>query len=94
LNQHEFEEYFLKAFLAMNLTFNCSNNLAFCHVFKYIWPGVEIRSPTTLTPLLKRLSKSMEDDIGTCLPAAGKISLAANTWTLPNKLAFLAIVAY
>ena len=36
----------------------------------------------------------MVDDIRTCLPAAGKISLAANTWTSPNKLAFLAIVTY
>jgi len=34
------------------------------------------------------------DNIRTCLPAAGKISLAADTWTSPNKLAFLAIVAY
>jgi len=34
------------------------------------------------------------DDIRTCLPAAGNISLAADTWTSPNKLAFLAIVAY
>ena len=34
------------------------------------------------------------DDIRTCLPAAGKISLAADTWTSPNKLTFLAIVAY
>jgi len=36
----------------------------------------------------------MVDDIRTCLPAAGKISLAADTWTSPNKLAFLPIVAY
>ena len=34
------------------------------------------------------------DDIQTCLPAAGKISLAADRWTSPNKLAFLAIVVY
>jgi len=33
-NQHDFEEYCLKAFLAMNLAFNCLNNLAFRHVFK------------------------------------------------------------
>jgi len=93
-NQHDFEEYFLKAFLATNLAFNCSNNLAFRRVFKYIRPGVEIPSPTTLTRHLKRLGKSTVDDIRTCLPAAGKISLAADTWTSPNKLAFLAIVAY
>jgi len=30
--QHDFEESFLKAFLATNLTFNCSNNLAFHRV--------------------------------------------------------------
>ena len=33
------------------------------------------------------------DKIQTCLPA-GNIYVAADTWTSPNKLAFLAIVAY
>jgi len=94
LNQHDVEEYFLKAFLATNLAFNCSNNLAFRRVFKYIRPGVKIPSPTPLTRHLKRLGKSTVHDIRTCLPAAGKIALAADTWTSPNKLAFLAIVAY
>jgi len=93
-NQHDFEEYFLKAFLATNLAFNCSNNLAFRPVFKYIRPRVEICSPTTLTWHLKWLGKSTVDDIRTCLPAAGKISLAADTWPLLNNLAFLASVAY
>jgi len=93
-NQHDFEEYFLKAFLATNLAFNYSNNLAFRRVFKYILPGVEIPSPTTLTRHVKQLGKSTLDDIRTCLPAAGKISLAAGTWTSPKKVAFLAIMAY
>jgi len=93
-NQHDFEEYFLKVFLATNLAFNCSNNIAFRGVFKYIRPGVEISSPTTLTRHLKPLGKSTVDDIRTCIPAAGKISLAADSWTSPKKLAFLAIVAY
>jgi len=51
-------------------------------------------SLTTLTQHLKALGKSTVDAIQTCLPDAGKISLAADTWTSPNKLAFLAIVAY
>jgi len=34
------------------------------------------------------------DDIRRSLPAAGKISLAADTWTSLNKLAFIANVAY
>jgi len=37
-NKHDFEEYFLKAFLATNLPFNCANNHAFRRVFKYIRP--------------------------------------------------------
>jgi len=78
-NQHDFEEYFLKAFTATNIAFNCSNNRAFPAVFKYIRPGVEIPTPTTLTRHLKQLGKSTVDDIRTCLPAAGKISLAADT---------------
>jgi len=93
-NQDDFEAYFLKAFSATNLASNCSNILAFRSVFKYIRHGVEIPTPTTLPRHLKRLGKSTVDDIRTCLPAAGKISLAADTWTSPNKLAFLAIVAY
>ena len=93
-NHHDFKEYFLKAVLATNLAFNCSNKLAFGPVFKYIRPGVEIPSLTTLSPHLKRQGKSTVDDIRTCLPAAGKISQAPYTWTSLNKLAFLAIVAY
>jgi len=93
-NQHDFEEYFLKVFLAMNLAFNGSNNLAFRCVFKYILPEVEIPCPMTLTRHFKRLGKSTVDDIRRCLPAAGMVSLAADTWTSPNKLVFLAIGAY
>jgi len=63
LNQHHCEEYFLKAFLATNLTFNCSNKLAFRRFFNYIRLGVEIPSPTTFTQHLKRLGKSKVDDI-------------------------------
>ena len=92
--QHIFEEYFLKAFLATNLAFNCSNNLAFRRAFKYSRPGIEIPSPTTLIRHLKRLGNSTVDEIRTGLPVDGRISLAADAWTSPNKLAFLAIVAY
>ena len=78
-NQHDCEEFFLKVFLTTNLAFNYSNNLAFRRVFKYIRPWVEIPSPTTLTWHLKGVGKSTVDDIRTCLPAAGKICLAADT---------------
>jgi len=52
-NQHDLEEYFLKLFLATNLAFNCSNNVAFRRVFKYIRPGVQIPSPRKLTKQLR-----------------------------------------
>jgi len=78
-NQHDFEEYFLEVVLATHLVFNCSNNLAFRRVFNDIHLAVQIPSPTILTLNLKRLGKSTVDDIRICLPAAGKISLAADT---------------
>jgi len=64
-NQYDFEEYILIVFLATNLrvAFNCSNNLAFRRVFKYIRLEVEIPSPTTLTRHLKWLGKFTVDDI-------------------------------
>jgi len=93
-NQSDFEEYFLKAFLATNLAFNYSNNLAFRRVFKYLRPSIVIPCPTTLTRHLKRLGVSTIDNIRAGLPTEGRISLAAHTWTLPNKFPFLAIVAY
>jgi len=63
----------------MNIAFNCPNNLAFHRIFKDIHLGVEIPSPTTLTRLLQWPGKSTVDDIRTCPPAGGKISLAADT---------------
>ena len=62
-DQQLFEESFLKAFLATNLAFNCSNNLAFRRTFKYARSGIEIPSPTTLTRQLKRLGNSTADNI-------------------------------
>jgi len=41
-NQCKFEEYSVKAFLATNLTFNCSNKLVFHHVSKYLRPSIVI----------------------------------------------------
>jgi len=43
---------------------------------------------------LKGLGKSTLEHIQTCRPAAGKISLAADKSTSPNKLEFFAIEAY
>jgi len=75
-NQHDFKEFFLKAFLPTNLAFNYSKNLGFRRVCKYIGRGVEISSLgylvyrydkcwflTTLTWHLKRLGKSTVNDI-------------------------------
>ena len=56
-HQQDFEEYFLKAFLATNLPLNCSKNLAFRHACRYARPGVEILSPATLTRHLKWLGQ-------------------------------------
>jgi len=43
---------------------------------------------------LKWLGVSTIDNIRAGLPTEGRISLTADTWTSPNKLPFLAILAY
>ena len=92
--QRDFEEYFLRVFLATNLAFNGSNNLAFRRAFKYLRTSIVIPCPTALTRHLKWLGVSTIDNIRADLPTEGRISLAADTWTSPNKRPFLAIVAY
>jgi len=87
-NTRDFEEYLLKAFVITNLAFKCSNNNGFHRVFWYIRPGVEIPSPTNLTPHVKQLGMSTVDEIQTCLPAAGRIPHDADRWTSPKKLTF------
>jgi len=62
-NQRDFKEYTLKAFLATNFAFNCSNNLAFRRVLKYLRPSIVIPCPTTLTRHLKRLRVSTIDKL-------------------------------
>ena len=93
-DQAQFDEYFLKGLLAVNLPFNVANNQAFRRAFKYARPDVQIPAPTTITRRLHFLGTETIEYIKDQIPIGTKISLAADVWTSPNKIAFLSIVAY
>jgi len=63
-------------------------------MFKYLKRDVLLPSPTTVRVRLQSTCTEIEGKIKTEIPPNVKISIAADAWTSPNKLAFLAIVGY
>ena len=93
-DQAQFDRFFLEAMLATNLSFNATNNAAFRRMFKYLKRDVLLPSPTTVRGRLQSICTEIEGKITAEIPPNVKISIAADAWTSPNKLAFLAIVGY
>jgi hypothetical protein len=80
--------------LATNLSFNSSNNIAFRRVFRYLKRDIMIPCPTALRKKLQVLYGETEDKIKKSIPQGVKVSIAADAWTSPNKLAFLGVLGY
>ena len=80
--------------LATNLSFHCTNNIAFRRVLRYLKRDIIIPALTTLRKKLQVLCKETEDKIVTSIPHGVKVSIAADAWTSPNKLAFLGVLGY
>ena len=80
--------------LATNLSFHSANNIAFRRVLRYLKRDIIIPAPTTLRKKLQILCKETEDKIVTSIPRGVKVSIAADAWTSPNKLAFLGVLGY
>ena len=80
--------------LATNLSFHSTNNIAFRRVLRYLKHDIIIPAPTTLRKKLKVLCKETEDKIVKTIPSGVKVSIAADAWTSPNKLAFLGVLGY
>jgi hypothetical protein len=76
------------------MSFNAVNNAAFRRVFRYLKRDVMLPSPTTTRVRLQSLCEVVEERIKTEIPPEVKVSIAADAWTSPNKIAFLAIVGY
>jgi hypothetical protein len=93
-DQAQFDRFLLEAILATNIPFNAVNNVTFRRVFQYLKQDVLVPSPTTIRQRLQSLCKETEEKIRAEIPPTVKISLAADAWTSPNKIAFLGVVGY
>ena len=93
-DQAQFDRFFLEAVLATNMSFNAVNNAAFRRVFRYLKRDSMLPSLTTTRNRLQSLYKEIVEKIRNQFPPGVKISIAGDTWTSPNKIAFLAIVGY
>lgn len=93
-DQAQFDRFFLEAVLATNMSFNAVNNAAFRRVFRYLKRDVMLPSPSTTRNRLQSLCEEIVERIRDEVPSGVKISIAADTWTSPNKIAFLAVVGY
>jgi len=93
-DQAQFDRFFIEAMLATNLSFNATNNAAFRRMFKYLKRDVLLPAPTTVRGRLQAICTEIEEKITAEIPPNVKISIAADAWTSPNKLAFLGIVGY
>src|SRR5205085_3579262 len=76
------------------MSFNVVNNAGFRRVFRYLKWDLMLPSPTTTRNRLQSLYKEIVERIRNQIPPGVKISIAADTWTSPNKIAFLAVVSY
>ena len=93
-DQAQFDRFFLEAVLATNMSFNAVNNAAFRRVFRYLKRDSMLPSPTTTRNRLQSLYEEIVERIRNQIPPGVKISIAADTWTSLNKIAFLAVVGY
>jgi len=93
-DQAQFDHFFLEALLATNMSFNSVNNAAFRRVFKYLKRDSMLPSPTTTRNRLQSLYGEIVEKIRNEIPSGVKISIAVDTWTSPNNIAFLALAGY
>jgi len=93
-NQEEFDHVFLQGLLATNLGFHVARNVAFRRMFRYLNRRILIPSPSLIRRQLLACYIEVVTEIKADIPHEVKVSIAADAWTSPNKLAFLAVLAY
>jgi len=84
----------LKTFVLLNLPFRNADHIQFHKIFRMCRQSVKVPSASMLKSDLHATAEDMRDKIANELASVDSVSLALNAWTSPNKLAFLAVVAY
>ena len=90
-----FEIQVLQLVVALNLPFRAINNIQLRYAFIMLQPyDINIPFAGRVRQLLDKRVDEVEETTLDDLPPTAKISLALNTWTSPNNLAFMAVTRY
>jgi hypothetical protein len=74
--------------------FNVANNVVFRKMFRYLNRKIFIPSPNLIPWNLLVGYKAVVSTIIADNPTGVKVSIAADAWTFPSKLAFIAVLGY
>jgi hypothetical protein len=94
ITQDAWDAQLLRAFLSTGLAFNAVTNKHLRATWKQLKKDLKIPCPATLRRRLDKYYESVKKVIKTRIPKSTKVSLAIDSWTSPNHLAFLAIIGY
>jgi hypothetical protein len=94
ITQDAWDAQLLRAFLSTGLAFNAVANKHLRATWKQLKKDIKIPCRATLRRRLDKYYESVKKAIKTRIPKSTKVSLAIDSWTSPNHLAFLAIIGY
>ena len=94
INQDEWDMQLLRAFLSCGISFHAVTNVHLRATWKMLKKDLNIPCPSTLRWHLDVYYNSVKREIKNRIPKSTKVSLAIDSWTSPNHLAFLAIIGY
>ena len=92
--QDEWDAQLLRAFLSTDISFNAVTNVHLRATWKMLKKDLSIPCPTTLRRRLDTYYESVRKEIKSRILKGTKISIAIDSWTSPNHLAFLAVMGY
>lgn len=92
--QARWNEQLLRTVLALNLSFRSVENPEFLRLERMLNPTLIVPRRARLRQLLQGRHAAVSSALVAMLQSSSKVSLAVDTWTSPNHLAFLSITAY
>ncbi len=92
--QEKFELELTKGIVGINAFFKAVDNVHIRRALSMLNSSVPLPKSPKICILVEEYMEGSEQDLLKDLPAGAKVSIVADGWTSPNKLAILAIVAY
>ena len=93
-SQEDWDLQLLRAFLSVGIPFNAVTNVHLRATWRMLKSHFNPPAPSMLRRRLDIYYNAVHKQIKQRIPRSAKVLLAVDSWTLPNHLAFLAIIGY